>query len=86
MPSGAKGEKHPADVIGHAAKVIRILGGEENETLPADDGRNKAAREAGKAGQGDNTKSPFRGDLVRCHRNSAVSARAWQRDFCVSPR
>jgi hypothetical protein len=45
MPRGLKGEKRPADVIGNAVKVMRILTGEETEELPADDGKNKAAQE-----------------------------------------
>jgi hypothetical protein len=31
MPTGAKGEKRPADVIGNAVKVMRIATGEESE-------------------------------------------------------
>jgi hypothetical protein len=45
LTDGPKGEKRPADVIGNAVKVMRILTGEETETLPADDGKNKAAQE-----------------------------------------
>ena len=33
MPRGPKGEKRPADVIGNAVKVMRILTGEEVETV-----------------------------------------------------
>jgi hypothetical protein len=50
MPAGPKGEKRPADVIGNAVKVMRILTGEETEELPADDGKNKAAQELGRKG------------------------------------
>jgi len=32
MPTGPKGEKRPADVIGNAVKVMRILTGEEEDT------------------------------------------------------
>lgn len=32
MPTGPKGEKRPADVIGNAVKVMRIATGEESET------------------------------------------------------
>jgi hypothetical protein len=39
VPTGPKGEKRPADVIGNAVKVMRIATGEETETLPADDGK-----------------------------------------------
>jgi hypothetical protein len=41
MPTGPKGQKRPADVIGNAAKVMRIATGEEAEELP-DDGKDKA--------------------------------------------
>jgi hypothetical protein len=50
MPTGPKGEKRPADVIGNAVKVMRILTGEETEEFPADDGKNKAAQELGRKG------------------------------------
>jgi hypothetical protein len=50
MPRGPKGEKRPADVIGNAVKVMRILTGEETEEIPADDGKNKAAQELGRRG------------------------------------
>ena len=32
MPTGPKGEKRPADVIGNAVKVMRIATGEEVDT------------------------------------------------------
>jgi hypothetical protein len=50
MPRGPKGEKRPADVIGNAVKVMRIATGEEPETLPADDGKDPAAKALGKKG------------------------------------
>jgi hypothetical protein len=34
MPTGPKGQKRPADVIGNAVKVMRIATGEEEEKLP----------------------------------------------------
>lgn len=49
MPTGPKGEKRPANVIGNAVKIMRIATGEETETLP-DDGKNKAAQELGRKG------------------------------------
>ena len=36
MPTGPKGERRPADVIGNAVKVMRIAIGEEEEILQAD--------------------------------------------------
>jgi len=47
MPSGPKGEKRPADVIGNAVKVMRIATGEEIEKLPADDGKDPAPKALG---------------------------------------
>ncbi len=49
MPKGPKGENRPADVIGNAVKVMRIVTGEDSDTTPAD-GKNKAAQELGKLG------------------------------------
>ena len=49
MPTGPKGEKRPADVIGNAVKVMRIATGEESDT-PSGDGKNKAAQELGRKG------------------------------------
>jgi hypothetical protein len=34
MPTGPKGEKRPADVIGNAVHVMRIATGEETDALP----------------------------------------------------
>jgi hypothetical protein len=47
MPTGPKGEKRPADVIGNAVKVMRIATGEETEALPSDDGKDPAAKALG---------------------------------------
>jgi hypothetical protein len=43
MPTGPKGQKRPADVIGNAVKVMRIATGEEVEEL-LDDGKDAAAK------------------------------------------
>lgn len=34
MPTGPKGQKRPADVIGNAVRVMRIAIGEEEEDTP----------------------------------------------------
>jgi hypothetical protein len=57
MPRGPKGERRPADVIGNAVKVMRILTGEETEELAPDDGKNKAAQELGRKGGAARAKS-----------------------------
>ena len=49
MPTGPKGERRPADVIGNAVHVMRVLTGEIEDTIP-DDGKNKAAQELGRMG------------------------------------
>jgi hypothetical protein len=49
MPTGPKGEKRPADVIGNAVHVMRIATGEIEETVP-DDGKDPAAKALGRKG------------------------------------
>ncbi|HEY8032091.1 MAG TPA: RNA-binding protein [Methylocella sp.] len=49
MPTGPKGQKRPADVIGNAVHVMRIATGEIEETIP-DDGKDPAAKALGKKG------------------------------------
>lgn len=49
MPRGPKGQKRPADVIGNAVKVMRILTGEEEDTVK-DDGKDPAAKSLGSRG------------------------------------
>lgn len=49
MPTGPKGQKRPADVIGNAVRVMRIATGEEEEETPRDD-KNAAAKELGARG------------------------------------
>jgi hypothetical protein len=47
MPRGPKGEKRPADVIGNAVHVMRVLIGEIEDTIP-NDGKDPAAKALGK--------------------------------------
>ena len=49
MPKGPKGQKRPADVIGNAVHVMKVLTGEEDDEAP-DDGKDKAAQALGKKG------------------------------------
>ena len=44
MPTGPKGQKRPADVIGNAVKIARIATGEDEDDFAADDGKDKAAQ------------------------------------------
>jgi hypothetical protein len=49
MPTGPKGQKRPADVIGNAVRVMQIATGEAEETRD-DAGKDKAAQEMGRKG------------------------------------
>ncbi len=49
MPTGPKGQKRPADVIGTAVKIARIATGEIEEK-PDDDGKDQAAVALGRKG------------------------------------
>ena len=49
MPKGPKGQKRPADVVGNAVHVMRVLTGEADDEAP-DDGKDKAAQSMGRKG------------------------------------
>jgi hypothetical protein len=49
MPTGPKGQKRPADVVGNAVRVMQIATGEAEEEFTSD-GKNKAAVELGRKG------------------------------------
>ena len=49
MPRGPRGERRPADVIGNAVHVMRVLTGDEVEIVE-DDGKDPAAKALGKKG------------------------------------
>ena len=51
MPTGPKGEKRPADVIGNAVKVMRILTGEEPEDFGDAPAKDQAAVKTGPQGR-----------------------------------
>lgn len=46
MPTGPKGQKRPADVIGNAVRVMRIATDEGSDDVQ-DDGKSAAAKELG---------------------------------------
>lgn len=50
MPTGPKGQKRPADVIGAAVKIARIATGEIEEDTLTEDGKDKAAQALGRKG------------------------------------
>ena len=49
MPRGPRGERRPADVIGAAVKVMRIVTGEEIEEIPSNPPPPKLGSWSGKA-------------------------------------
>jgi len=49
MPTGPKGQKRPADVVGNAVRVMQIATGEVEETI-VDDGKDPAAKALGAKG------------------------------------
>ena len=65
MPRGPKGRKCPADAVGHAAKVVRIAAGGEQEDFPADDGKDKAAQSLGRRARTDSLSSTHRKETAR---------------------
>lgn len=50
MPTGPKGQKRPADVIGAAIMVAKIATGEIEEKAAPDDGKDPNAKALGKKG------------------------------------
>lgn len=50
MPTGPKGQKRPADVIGNAVRVMRIATGEVEEGASVDDGKDPNAKALGAKG------------------------------------
>ena len=50
MPTGPKGRKRPADVVGNAVRVMQIATGKAEEEHESDDGKDKAAQLLGKRG------------------------------------
>lgn len=77
MPTGPKGQKRPADVIGNAVRIARIATGEEPEDTPADDGKDKAAQALGKKGGAARAKSMTAERRAEIARKAAKSR--WQK-------
>jgi hypothetical protein len=72
MPSGPKGEKRPADVIGAAIMVGRIATGEieEGDGAPPDDGKDPAAVALGRKG------GKARADALSSTKRSEIAKKA----------
>ena len=78
MPTGPKGQKRPADVIGNAVHVMRIATGEIGVGAPGDDGKDPAAVSMGKRGGAARAKamSPER----RAEIAKKAAEKRWKRD------
>ncbi len=77
MPTGPKGEKRPADVIGAAVMVARIATGEIDEPAEPDDGKDPAAKALGAKGGAARAKSltaEQRSDIAK-----KAAARRWSK-------
>jgi hypothetical protein len=77
MPTGPKGQKRPADVIGNAVKIARIATGEDEDELPPDDGKDKAAQALGRKGGAARAKSMTPERRAEIARQAA--AKRWQK-------
>ena len=73
MPTGPKGEKRPADVIGNAVKVMRIATGEEPEDYRTAPAKNEAAQELGRLGGKKRAKSLSSEHRVDIARTTAIA-------------
>lgn len=70
MPTGPRGQKRPADVVGNAIKVARIATGEEEEEFEAPPVKNEAAAELGRKG------GRKRAEVVAPERRSEIARKA----------
>lgn len=76
MPTGPKGEKRPADVIGNAVKVMRIATGEEEDTVrdPAKELHRKGGLKGG-VGRAKSLSSEQRREIA-----SKAAAARWKKE------
>ena len=77
MPTGPKGQKRPADVIGNAIKVARIATGEEQEEYEAKPEKDEAAQSLGRKGGAARAKSMTPERRAEIARKAA--AKRWER-------
>ncbi len=78
MPTGPKGEKRPADVIGNAVKVMRIATEEELENFDSAKPAPTTTAEAGKLGaavRASNLTPERRAEIAR-----TAAAKRWSKD------
>ena len=74
MPTGPKGEKRPADVIGDVVKVMRIATGENEEETTPKSGRVRSGH-AGTRARADNLSSDERRTIAK-----KAAATGWKKD------
>ena len=70
MPTGPKGEKRPADVVSNAVHIMKVLTGEAEDTAPADDGKDPAAKALGSKG------GKARAEAMTAERRSEIARKA----------
>ena len=77
MPKGPKGEKRPTDVIGNAVRVMQIAVGDYTDPLPANDGKDPAAKALGAKGgrkRAENMAPERRSEIAK-----AAAAKRWEK-------
>lgn len=77
MPTGPKGQKRPADAVGLAVMVGRIATGEV-EDVPADDGKDPAAKALG--AKGGKARASSMSPERRAEIAKAAAAKRWSRE------
>lgn len=76
MPTGPKGQRRPADVIGNAIRIAQIATGEVPETV-IDDGKDPAAKALGAKGgkaRAANMSAERRAEIAK-----AAAAKRWSK-------
>lgn len=77
MPKGPRGQKRPADVVGNAVHVMKVLTGEAEDAAPADDGKDPHAKALGAKGgraRAEKMTPERRAEIAR-----KAAARRWQK-------
>lgn len=83
MPTGPKGQKRPADVIGNAVKVMRIATGEEDDDVQ-DDGKDPNAKALGAKGGKKRAETLSPKERVEIARKAAKAR--WEKNADAEPK
>jgi hypothetical protein len=78
MPKAPTGSKRPADVVGNAVHVMKVLTGEAENAATTDDGKDKAAQELGRKGGAARAKSMTPERRAEIAKKAAASR--WKKD------